>query len=998
MSSIQPPARPTSRLRAFVAWSLILHAGAGIAWGLPAWLRMQAERELEQSLKAWAENLVKEGAKARAHAQEQHTEATRREVEAQLRQQFDKLTSEMAEKARDKVWSEVSARLEEKTRALANALVSSTITEQDLRNLEAQLQRDLVDQTDQILTAETAQEMAERFVEQVDGQVAPELAKWMREQVRERVAKRLREDADHLVREQRDGARQQRESGRQAVQAAGQKLQEADTTAHRDRQDATASGKRFTEAGQKLAEADKQLATAQERTPDVGSSTRRQLEGARQAVRQAQEAVGTAAQQATPEVRAQAVAAADQAIAAARQATQAAGDALGKTEEREQYARQDLKQLGEGALKDSVEQAFAQEFRAETVPRLTPKLAKAFKEQLEQSGLKNDRLVDEVAKRAGELLAAKVPTLAQAGEPVEDRFHDLAPESASGSAPAAPMLPTGPKSIDVGLAAKETGSVGAAGQQQAAAKPMADAAKDAGAEQPSALDQKLDAGKAKMTANAKGNLGQIAKDGSHDNAVVQGAMGATGSAGDAALADMRDRISRLAEGMRKGRMGDMGAGAGAGIGSLRQRALGRMGSGQGASSHRNEAAYRELTKQIADRGLVQGASWERTGATGSTSRAESPADAGPAWAAGRDNRQAKMVTGSTEPYQPSFKSLAFTSVPCLPGTFVIDGQPGKWEGIPGVTLKPEKGNDPSVQTMQLGWRSDGLFCRFTVTDPDHKITKTTIGRFSVADVVEVWIDSLNSKEKYRARHAGQQFWIWPDGSNDDPGLAGGESVKATRNSGYRFHGIRLPELPRATVMTAQGYSMEFQLPAALIRDADLAPGRILGFNSYVTTMSGTDWYWSAGKQVETFGQPDTWGDILLAGSDAAISLADRPAAQSAAPAVLIPGQPLKLSVADGDMNLSPLRRDKVMVTLKPTHGGQQIAVLEESGEATGVFTGSVTTALALDEDQPGTLSVYEGETVVVSYIDQARANGSRNVEVKLSLRFGSALALRVVAK
>ena len=55
--------------------------------------------------------------------------------------------------------------------------------------------------------------------------------------------------------------------------------------------------------------------------------------------------------------------------------------------------------------------------------------------------------------------------------------------------------------------------------------------------------------------------------------------------------------------------------------------------------------------------------------------------------------------------------------------------------------------------------------------------------------------------------------------------------------------------------------------------------------------------------------------------------------------VLVPGQVLKLRVIDGDMNLSPIRRDKVLATLKPAHGGQQIVVLEETGVATGVFGG-----------------------------------------------------------
>jgi len=300
-----------------------------------------------------------------------------------------------------------------------------------------------------------------------------------------------------------------------------------------------------------------------------------------------------------------------------------------------------------------------------------------------------------------------------------------------------------------------------------------------------------------------------------------------------------------------------------------------------------------------------------------------------------------------------------------------------------------------VQLMQLGWRADGLYCRFTVKDPDRQLSKTVAGAFWVGDTVEVWIDALNSKEKFRARHAGQQFWIWPDGAADDASATGGESVVEKRGGNYTPRVLHQAELQRATVKTADGYIVEFRLPAERLLDADFAPGRIVGFNAYVSTKSSTDWYWSAGKDAGTYGQPDTWGDLLLAGSDAKVELAERSAPT---PALLLPGKPVQLRVVDGDMDLSSARRDKVMVTMRPAHGGQHVVVLEETGPATGIFEGSTSTALALGDDQPGVLAVYEGERVDACYLDQARANGARNAEVRLQLRFASVLAERIVAK
>ena len=81
------------------------------------------------------------------------------------------------------------------------------------------------------------------------------------------------------------------------------------------------------------------------------------------------------------------------------------------------------------------------------------------------------------------------------------------------------------------------------------------------------------------------------------------------------------------------------------------------------------------------------------------------------------------------------------------------------------------------------------------------------------------------------------------------------------------------------------------------------------------------------------------------------------------------------------MNLNEKVKDKVSVTVRNARGEQEVAILEETGRDTGVFEGSVRTALALGEQVPGVVSVYEGESLTVTYVDQARANGARNAEI-----------------
>jgi hypothetical protein len=944
------------RLGTFVAWSLIAHLSAGVAWGVPALLKAQAERALEQQKKEDAARIAKGAVEAKAHAKEQMVEVTNKQVQEQLKNQVEKLTAAMTDAQRDKLWDELKDKLADNTHAYAEALGNPEISEQDLRNLEAQLQQELIKQLDAQLDTANSKDMADNFLAQVETQVAPDLAQHMQDDVRDRVAKQLRDQADKLIAAQRDAAKRQREAGTNALREAQRQIAAADELAKKDTQDAKRSAQNLKSAADKLSAATKQVAAATERTPDLGTAAKDSLTAADTAVKASQDTLAS-----TTKTVADSAASADAktasreqltaALEAAKKAADAALETIAKADAREEEVREQLKKTSEQALKTAAEQAFSEQFQKETVPRLSTKLAQAFQEQLKRSGIEDPKLVAEVTAKASELLATKVPELAKAGEQVQAKFSDVA--SAAGAE---------------------------AGQAEQPSQPPL---------QLTELDKKLAAGEAQLIADTKNKVGAIAKDGKHDGSALKKVDGS--GTGDAAGLDMRERIGRMAEGMANGRMGSLGE---SGMSGLRQGALAR---GLLARDNRPEdlEAYKKAAAVIADRGAQQGAEWARSGAVGNASDIVASTELVPARAAGVDNTGATATVANAAPYQPSFKSLAFAAVPNLPGTFVLDGRPEKWANIPSLPLNPEYGGDRSPQGMQLGWRADGLYGRFTVIDPNRTMNKTHLQDFWQGDTVELWIDCLNSKERFRARHAGQQFWIWPEGSLDDASLTGGESVVEKKGGWYVPRPFHDTEMQRITTRTADGYIMEFRLPAERLLDADFAPGRIIGLNAYVSTKSGTDWYWSAGKTAGTYAQPDTWGDLLLSGSDAKIELADQPAGK---PALIIPGQALRLKITDGDMDLSSTVRDKIMVTLKPAHGGQQLMICEETGPATGVFTGAISTALSVGDDQPGTLGVYEGESVDAVYLDQARANGARNADVHLSLRFGSALLVALPKK
>ena len=111
------------------------------------------------------------------------------------------------------------------------------------------------------------------------------------------------------------------------------------------------------------------------------------------------------------------------------------------------------------------------------------------------------------------------------------------------------------------------------------------------------------------------------------------------------------------------------------------------------------------------------------------------------------------------------------------------------------------------------------------------------------------------------------------------------------------------------------------------------------------------------------------------------------------------GEPLRMRVTDADMNLSDAARDRVAVTVSTRRGGRRSIVLEETGDATGVFEGALPTTLDTG-DAPagpatgtpsGPLPLLDGDAVEITYTDQCRPDGARDVPVKLTLPTAAAV-------
>jgi hypothetical protein len=450
-----------------------------------------------------------------------------------------------------------------------------------------------------------------------------------------------------------------------------------------------------------------------------------------------------------------------------------------------------------------------------------------------------------------------------------------------------------------------------------------------------------------------------------------------------------------------GGTGSGGHGPGSGAGPV---PLGR--GHRGLPANFDEKAYRAMLAKLngQDPNALHGALLDLHGARGLGSRA----DADEAIV-----RPAEIIVPSTQPvssrqndqpYKPAFKSWndAFATIPFLNHPIALDGDLSEWKDIPAIYLHPEHrlNADPSLHVadsipVKMAWDNHGLYFAVDMTVASGDVVKTNVAGFPNSDALEVFLDTMNNKETARARGAGQQFWFWPFGSIDDPSSPGGESIKE-RFSGYDFVGYSPSQLQVSARRTAKGYTLVACLPTERVRDADLGPGKILGINLVVDSGPNIYYYWSASQREATYANPKTWGDVYLAGSDGKLEIPERlthedgPGDPKKTVNAVVLGQPLRLRVTDRDMNLNDKVQDKVSVTVRnPRTGDSEVAILTETGADTGVFEGSVRTGLDLGEKIPGVVSAYEGETLHVTYLDQARANGARNVEVTYDVKTAS---------
>jgi len=393
--------------------------------------------------------------------------------------------------------------------------------------------------------------------------------------------------------------------------------------------------------------------------------------------------------------------------------------------------------------------------------------------------------------------------------------------------------------------------------------------------------------------------------------------------------------------------------------------------------------------------------------------------------------------------KPPFRARNFEGIPFLINFPNLDGDLSDWGRIRPLVLRNEHVGDPAFKRgpilVYAAWNYQGFFFGYKVEQKRTQFSLPAqyyIGQdgitlikdprlsqhnkfVSSGDSFIVMIDTLDARLPFRGDPHAQEFYILPRGTATDPDLPGAERVFASRRYGQTdgnfgwgrriSNGVLFPPQPRSgpdgsgpyrvTQVEDHAYTVELFLPRRVFKVPVFAPGWYIGFDCYVGTgkqptgsgarFQGKGWCTDGGQSPCFIGNsPSRWGDLLLLGTDARVSVQDA-APESPGSTVVVPGHSYLVTVKDPDRNVHLTAVDTVLISAEviPSGDGKarlpasdvELYVLKETGKNSSIFRGYINTQPGAGSDVRGVLEVFPGNEVRFGYVDFADSKGRRNV-------------------
>ena len=206
--------------------------------------------------------------------------------------------------------------------------------------------------------------------------------------------------------------------------------------------------------------------------------------------------------------------------------------------------------------------------------------------------------------------------------------------------------------------------------------------------------------------------------------------------------------------------------------------------------------------------------------------------------------------------------------PLIPSQYVLhrarkitlDGKLNDWgpeTRIPTWMLGSTVGK--ANASAQLAWAPEGIYGAVEVHD--SKVQVKDPRSFWAQDALELFIDTGDNKQPRAAGTGDHQFWLMPQPDGNRVYLGQwkmNDEVSATRYD--------VPAIKGAAVRTADGYVMEFLIPADHIQKYHPDVGHRIGLNFNLTIQGQQvprEAYWPSPKNAGVTVHPDRWGTVLL---------------------------------------------------------------------------------------------------------------------------------------
>jgi hypothetical protein len=344
--------------------------------------------------------------------------------------------------------------------------------------------------------------------------------------------------------------------------------------------------------------------------------------------------------------------------------------------------------------------------------------------------------------------------------------------------------------------------------------------------------------------------------------------------------------------------------------------------------------------------------------------------------------------------KPTFKTKAFGAAAMVGATITIDGDLSDWGELRHPIQLMYRGHSPNKiengPKVYMRWDPEGLYFCYRILDP------TGIQKYQrdcwMGDGFEAWVDMDNSRLEFmETSKTSHQFCFMPFGLIGKPQATFSEVGRGHRGLTHYTNYVDSKKQKgySAGKVIPGGYQIEAFVHRRALAKPSLIPGRYLAMNFSInlTKERKDQIQWSATKEIMSFNKPDTWGDLLLLGSDGKARVTairtdeDREG--------IVPGDVLAFEVTDKDMNLNPYRLDRVSAELRVKSAGTSLfVVLKETARSSGIFSGSIDTQQYFKPVREGVLNLRSGDTVQLVYHDVRTEFGEKDRKVLAQLNIG----------